>query len=322
MIEIKVEFIPRWCTIGACFESIFKILDPHWDFVDILGLTAMSYRINVSRQIGISGPTSLDWISLIPDMANQLGYEAVMIHGIRNDRGFVHVRQEALEFIEAFLSEGKPVIAWDLWIPEFGIITGIDDKRKNLKVKTVISNPKKDFFPTKKLGNSIIPMLLVFSLEEPLADYDFQEALLWSFQAAWRHLEGLEKALPTYTLGLKAYDTWIKVLQNGEIRWDGHAYMLQYLHEVRSTIPPFLQRILKNSKSLKEDHLESIQNMKKLYEDVILPLLSQLSSKFPFTRPFQNITSENELESVTNSLEKIRLAEEKVSTLLKKFASW
>ncbi len=316
MIEINVDFIPRWCSFGACVEVVLQTMGSSWDFVDVLGHTALAFRVNVSPRIGVSGPTSLDWISLLPDMANQLGYEVVMVHGMESEGGFQYLQQEALDLIHVFLREGRPVIAWDIWIPEFGLIIGIDEKKQKLRVKTVLGNSHKSLFPAKKLGRGTVPLLLVFSLDDPLDDYDPYQSLYWSFQAAWKHLEGLEKALPSYTLGLKAYDVWIKALQNNSVAWDGHAYMLQYLLEVRGTVPIFLERIINNLGPL--DQYEGIlREVKNIYETNILPILARMSEQFPFTRPFISVTNENELTRVVSDLRKIQEKEKEVSRLLK-----
>ncbi len=317
MAELNVEFMPRWCSIGACIESVMQAIGSSLDFVSILGRTALSFRINVSPRIGVSGPTSLDWVGLLPDMANQLGHEVVMVYGMSNEKGFQHVQREALDFIETFLAEGRPVIAWDIWIPEFGLITGIDEKKQNLIVKTILNDPNKKYFPSKKLGKGTIPFLLAFSFEDPLDDFDELDALQWSFQSAWKHLKGLEKALPSYTLGLEAYNVWIKSLQRQEIAWDGHAYMLQYLLEVRSTIPLFFQRVAQIPE-FSDSLVDIFDEIKDIYDQVVLPILAQLSNEFPFRRPFRFVTDSVELAQLIANLEKIRESEEKVANLLRK----
>ena len=70
-----------------------------------------------------------------------------------------NARNEVLPEIKASIDRGIPVIAWDIGVCEWGLITGYDDKEK--KFSTLCINGSSDEVEYDTLGNREMPMLNV-----------------------------------------------------------------------------------------------------------------------------------------------------------------
>ncbi|MBG9794842.1 hypothetical protein ABD76_21105 [Paenibacillus dendritiformis] len=68
-------------------------------------------------------------------------------------------RREAIEFAQASIDRGLPVIGWSLFVPEFGLIYGYDDEKQELYCR----DPQQDgALPYTKLNE--LPMKFVYML--------------------------------------------------------------------------------------------------------------------------------------------------------------
>ncbi|WP_127573061.1 hypothetical protein [Paenibacillus xylaniclasticus] len=70
-----------------------------------------------------------------------------------------------MALVRESIDRGIPVMAWDLFVPKFGVIYGYDDDVQKLRCKDVV---KDDDLPYTKLGHGQIGELFVFGISSAM----------------------------------------------------------------------------------------------------------------------------------------------------------
>ena len=91
--------------------------------------------------------------------------------------------ERALELIQWSLDRGIPVMAWDLFVPDFGIIYGYNDETRTLRCRHVTKDGE---LPYEKLGRGQAPELYVMAVTETIV-VDKRTMLRGALQLAVRH---------------------------------------------------------------------------------------------------------------------------------------
>ena len=121
-------------------------------------------------------------------------------------------RELAHQCIRDGIDRLVPAIGWDLIVPEWGLITGYDDKKQQYKT---LWEDRKETLPYDKLGNNEINILSVTVLDKP-NHKDQKEIIRSSLKTAVAHAEQKEwLERPKYQDGLPAYDVWAQVMDSG-----------------------------------------------------------------------------------------------------------
>ncbi|MDD4263852.1 MAG: hypothetical protein PHI65_05090 [Firmicutes bacterium] len=136
-------------------------------------------------------------------------------------------RLQALSLIKKSIDNGIPAVSWDIGVPEWGLITGYDDKAQLVKVLDV--SGKKGEMAYNLLGKRELPVLSVLTItgkSQKLQD----TILIDTLKLAVYHLSGQEWC--DNAQGLQAYPAFIKHFDDNsnpnEWSWNMEYYLGTY----------------------------------------------------------------------------------------------
>lgn len=135
-------------------------------------------------------------------------------------------RLAAHDMIRKSIDSGIAAIAWDIGIPEWGLITGYDDNRK--KYATLSITGAEDEIDYSSLGKREIPILNVLTITGK-SNKSQEDILSDTLKLAKSHLKGEEWS--ENAKGLNAYPVLIKHFEcdfNHDILWNMEYYLGTY----------------------------------------------------------------------------------------------
>jgi len=136
-------------------------------------------------------------------------------------------RHAAIENIRRSIDSGIPAIAWDIGVPEWGLITGYDDEARQFAVLSVVSNEPSSM-PYDQLGKREIPILSVLTLTGASGKPP-KDILRGTKKLAVTHLTGGEWC--SNAKGLDAYPELIRHFgeqANPDLSWNMEYYLGTY----------------------------------------------------------------------------------------------
>ncbi|RCW48960.1 hypothetical protein [Paenibacillus prosopidis] len=165
-----------------------------------MGLTGQAFRLTVdTEQVNRSGPFMYFWEPVFREGLANIGLSCKM----SGDGGITpspFMLRGSIEHIQDIIGEGKPVIAWDLFTSEFGVVYGYDEKEQLLLVE---DSRKKQAIPYERLGSGASQGLFVLSLSSAGDQPDYRMAVKKALQMAVRHAFR-ERTFVGYTCGIAA----------------------------------------------------------------------------------------------------------------------
>ncbi len=247
-----------WTSVGESLHRMLSYTEQKLSLPMVMGLTGHAFRINIiSGDAHIAGPTmyafkdvlsrglrNLGWsCSVVETQSNrdEYGENANFIHpdlltyAAKEKRSIQGRLPEALDLIHHSIDRGIPVLAWDLFLPEFGMIRGYDDEQRLLSVWVM----KDETIPYTHLGRGTLEELFVLALEtrtEKSMRAMFRDALTMILD----HYCGREEPFDQGKRGLEAYDVWMDAFRGGEIEPNGNAYNLAVVGDARRLAADFL----------------------------------------------------------------------------------
>jgi len=117
-------------------------------------------------------------------------------------------RNKALDIIRKSIDNGIPAVAWDIDIPEWGLVTGYDDENQQLATLSIRGD--KGLMPYTLLGKREIPILSVLTITGR-SDKAEDDILRDTLRLAATHLKGEEWC--DNAKGLEAYPALIRFLE-------------------------------------------------------------------------------------------------------------
>ncbi|MBO8162743.1 MAG: hypothetical protein H0Z34_03360 [Brevibacillus sp.] len=191
---------------------------------ELMGLSGFAFRLQMENEtICSSSPFTFDWQNVFAESMLRLGYKSRFYYGRFEGAFLPHVSErfplvtsnrEAIEVVQQHIDSGKPVIAFDLFLPEFGVIYGYDDDAQVLYAMDV-ARPEGAPFSYAKLGHTYSSILCVGGIAEREEIHE-DEALRQALAFAVNHARGRDTyAADSYTSGLTAYDVWIEHMSKG-----------------------------------------------------------------------------------------------------------
>ncbi|MCH4886754.1 hypothetical protein EZV73_04200 [Acidaminobacter sp. JC074] len=192
------SFVKSLKAVSECFVDI--------PIETIASLSGFSFRTIVHKDLCLSAMSVFDW-SLLKQSAEDIGFEVALVTRLWNEE---HLEVERREKAYSVIEKSKyPLIAWDLSIPEWELITGFDSK--NSTYKGISVSGEDITFERSELGRREIPILFVMALK----GYKKPDgALMKLMDLIVNHHEEKEAiALPDYREGFRAYDYWIDYMK-------------------------------------------------------------------------------------------------------------
>jgi len=245
-VPMDVEWVPSWLSWVGSVTTCLRALGVDCDRADVAGVSGYAFQLTIHKQLCPSGPTVCSWGALaegLPLLGRSVQSFATAHEchtgDSRNDRTREACRR-AFETVSAEIAAGRPCMIWGTYVPEFGVVVGIDGDCyvvKSFREVTGEPQPPIHFDDLDAPGG---PYALAFPSEvrpDPRWPdrYAVWRAALLLEQSAWWH--------PDWTTGLAAYDAWVAAMESGDLIPFGAAYNAQCWAESRALGRDFLGRV-------------------------------------------------------------------------------
>jgi hypothetical protein len=248
-------------------------------------------------------------------MAN-LGFRMKYIGEPNHEPPGPELLETAVEVIQSSIDQGIPAMAWDLFVPEFGIIYGYDDDTQTLKCR----DSRKDAdLPYVNLGRGQTTELFVMTIEEPFKVSE-KDRLIGALQIIVEHATiqlTPEGEPPGRRNGLEGYKAWIHAFQEGQIEVFGNGYNAVVVTDAREFATEFLRRLPDKwgGDSVIEQDIRRLAAEAAVCYAAAAEELGHLSRLFPF--PNGGVPNEPEPAAMAiAALERAKRAEERGVELL------
>jgi hypothetical protein len=166
-----------------------------------------------------------------------------LIEALPSDRRFAKQREKAIAQMRKNIKRGRPAIAFDLHLPEFGIVFGYDDRAHTLEVSSLMSGQygttlAESRWPVPERTERLI-VLLVGKEQRVERTRAYGDALRFAVEYA----SAGDPRDPTHAAhGLAAFAVWRVAFEQGrEIEPAGHARMIQTVQTARRDAARFLR---------------------------------------------------------------------------------
>ena len=295
-IERKTNWNETWTSAAhAIYGAVGYTEKKHLSLVDVMGLTGHAFRMNIEpKQIHIAGPTSfpggyifrrnlcnLGFISNLGDAAAPPTPEQV---------------EGTLALIHETLDKGVPAIAFDLFIPEFGLIYGYDDDKQLFHAKDLSQDGTISYaqFADPKIG-----VLFVITISESLPHSKY-EMLRMALDMIVDHARGREwnaRFKGRYSMGLAGYEAWIKAMEKRKADELGNAYNVEVVADAREFAAQFLRELVVrwNGTGSVERRVREFATEAAEHYEAVAAAFAELRAMFPFPQggtPKEETTAE------------------------------
>lgn len=330
-----------WTTVANCMHLVTKYTSKDYTFTEVFGLTSQSFRLNLlGDDINIGGPTSYHWETIFNEGASALGMRCKILFtpAVPNqdvnyqladsysksveameERPIQEKLWEALDLIRDSIKRGFPVITFDVFIPEFGIIYGFDDHSRQLHV---IDHAQSEgtTLPYENLGRGLLKDLFIMTVEDTFT-IDRVSSLKLALSMILRHAEGKDYNPDTKIIsGIPAYSHWISAFEKRGIEPTGNSYNINTVSDARKNAHLFLEEVSLWSDDIIGAEAKPVakEAAKKYHE--VASNLEAVCGKFPF--PQGGTPNEPEVASVViNHLRMAEKAEKEGVQLLEQLQS-
>lgn len=226
---------------SAVYNVLPNVMESSLSLTEVMGLTGQAFRLTLdTEQVDRSGPFMYFWEPVFREGLANIGLSCEM----SGDGGITpspFMLRGSIEHIQDIIGEGKPVIAWDLFTSEFGVVYGYDEKEQLLLAE---DSRKKQAIPYERLGSGASQGLFVLSLSSAGDQPDYRMAVKKALQMAVRHAFR-ERTFVGYACGIAAYDAWKAALLRKNVNPIGHEYCARLAADSRRHAAHFLQQISK-----------------------------------------------------------------------------
>jgi hypothetical protein len=299
---MEVEHQPAWLTWVACTTTCLRALDIECDQVDVAGFSGYAFHLGVHEEICPSGPTVLDW-SRLSRGVHSLGRATIEFRAPCCE-AFGKAREDscraAFELVRSELLSGRPCVLWGTYVPEFGVVVGIENEAYQVRSFTEILHQEQPAIPyneTEAPGG-------IYTLGFPAqAEYGELHRDLETILEALRQWG--RPAYGQYRFGADAYDVWIEALRAERADRFGCGYNAACYAEGRR----FAQQFLERMSSRRPLAANLLQDAAGSYQEAA-DAMERVSEVFPFSHDEGGrITAAAEIEQAAGFLAKARDAE-------------
>ncbi|MED1950110.1 RNA polymerase sigma factor [Brevibacillus centrosporus] len=290
-----------WVTCVMALQGMLEAANRKLSLPMVMGLSGHAFRLTVvPEHVHIAGPTMFEFGPVLARGLRNLGFTSRSISdfkqaaGIeinanlvepsqlganaREKRQLSQVLPQALELIHRSVDRGYPVLAWDMFIPEFALIYGYDDEQKLLHSGDNCGH--QGTIPYDHLGRGLIEDLFVLTLDESF-ETDQRQMLIGALQMAISHARGEEPAFGA-THGLDAYADWLNAFEKRTIEPNGNAYTLAIAHDARRNASDFWKEIAETWTDTTFDAIRPVCLQAADLYGAIADEFAQLCRLFPF----------------------------------------
>ena len=279
----EAHYVSNWTSLVGALEGALRYLGGALSTSYVMGVTGHAFRIAVARSAegltGGDGPQRADYERALP-LYQGLGREVTYLYAIRaRDPAYERHRELIIKRIRDGIDRGLPAVAYDLHLPEFGLIKGYDTRARTFAVSTQLSAQYGETLPWEQWP---VPgreeAVHVFLLGKPLR-VDRREAELRALRFAVRYLEEGEPRLRHVAAGFAAWERWLRAFQEGEaVSPSGNALLVQAVLSARAHAARFLREI---APDYPPAVAVAMKQAAAAYDALALPL-SRLATMFPY----------------------------------------
>lgn len=235
--HLDVSLLPTWSSLVGGLQAGLACLGDRYSEPWVAGLCGYAFVLNVHPSLCPSGPTGFCWDPLLALAQNPGRRLDVFSHAEEQD-GLERAARELGERVRASLAGGRPVLLWNLHLPEFYLVHGCDEQGCYFGGPAAerARQPK----PWAELGRS--PPLWGLFFGEP-SGTALERAIRAALAFAVAHARQGVGAHEPYRAGLAGYALWAASLRDPERELDpwGAAYNARVWYEARANAAAFLQ---------------------------------------------------------------------------------
>lgn len=239
-VPMAVEYQPARLTWVASTTTCLRAIGVDCDQVDVAGFNGYTFHMGVHEELCPSGPTMLDW-SRLSRGVHALGRATMEFYSpccevsgtARGDSC-----RAAFELVRNELLAGRPCVLWGTYVPEFGVVAGIQGDSyqvKTFKEALQQEQPAISYNGTEPPGGVYV---LGFPAE---AEYGELQRDLEAILEALRQWS--RSAYGQYRFGAEAYDVWIEALRAKRAGRFGCGYNAACYAEGRRFAQQFFERM-------------------------------------------------------------------------------
>ncbi|WP_199614465.1 hypothetical protein [Paenibacillus alkalitolerans] len=267
--------------------SIYSILQyTDWQnlsLVEVAGYTANAFRIIIDRErVDVAGYSAFEWPLHHEEQFANLGFRTRYEGGPTAIPPTPEELERALKLIQWSVDRGIAVLAWDLFVPEFGIIYGYNDETRTLRCRDITKDGE---LPYDKLGRGQVHELYVMAVTETLP-VDKRTMLRGALKLAVRHAreQGYKREDSRYRNGLAGYDAWIEAFGNRNVDVYGNTLHGLYVFDQRCFAAQFLKQVALEyeGESSADKQLSSLAGKAAVHYDNVADRLGEFVVRFPF----------------------------------------
>lgn len=237
-IPIQLENTPS--TMVRAIHSVVSQSDSiKLSLTEVMGYTSHAFRINIRpRSVETDSVYSLHGSEALRRGFLALGFQTLNIcppvKSITTDQ-----LENIIDMVKGSLQRGLPVVGWNLFATQFGLIYGYDDDQR---VFYGIDDGTNGPIPYERLPDRrILCLCIIDHWIEPGRLAMLNNALTAILDHAYSR-DGL--SWDNLQSGLQGYDAWIEALQNGDkISNKGNAFNVHVLVDARKHAVLFLQML-------------------------------------------------------------------------------
>jgi len=235
------DWTRSWTSAAMAIHGAVSYTDKHhFTLVDVMGITGHAFRINIDPDhIDVAGPTMFPGGFIIRRNLCNLGFISNLSDTVKPYTP--EKVEKVLALIQQSIDKGYPAIAFDLFIPEFGLLYGYDDERQIFHAKDVSKEGTISYTEFVEKRN----MLWVTTISESLPHSKY-EILRMALDMIVDHTRGREWQHifeGQYAIGLAGYDAWIACMERRGADPFGNAYNIGVVSDAREFAAKYLREL-------------------------------------------------------------------------------
>ncbi|TCZ80793.1 hypothetical protein E0485_00415 [Paenibacillus albiflavus] len=235
------HFIGSRPSVTYCLWGLMQYSEKKGiSLAEVNALTGYAFSLNIFKEtVHIGGPFIFAGEENFPQALSNLGNDVKVLSFLPVEPLIV---TDVLNTIHESIDRGLPVIMWDLFHAEFGLVYGYNDKEQQLYALDKI---KEETLPYKQIGKGETSEVGLIAFTEP-NNIDRLTALCNMLDMVWEHgnmKESIKHVDGDLTKGLAAYDAWIEAFRGDKIVPFFNAYNIAVYSELRQFAVQFLRGI-------------------------------------------------------------------------------
>lgn len=284
------EFGTPWHSFASAIYGVLSVTGKQTTTTQVMGLIGHAFRLNIdARQVHVGAPSGFDWAGIARAGLRNLGYEVKTMGAPNHVSPTAEELADAIDLVRRAIDANRPVLAWDLFCGEFGVIYGYDDEAKHFHALDGRSDQQENpTLPYEKLGRGDCTELFLVVLERAI-EVDPASALRSALQIAVTQAR-VQETLTDDVLdirmitGLAGYDAWIGAFERGSVDPFGNAYNAAVYADARRHAERFLRGIADGDGgwSPLAPRARNLAAQAAAHYSEVAVALGELTARFPF----------------------------------------